>query len=94
VSRDGEAERMKMSKPKDSADQSQFFFFAAVNIISACLCTLLPETKGVSLEEMDVIFGSVTREERDAEIAARAHEMHVDEKVGQPEHVERSGDKV
>lgn len=72
----------------------QFFFFATVNIISACLCTLLPETKGVSLEEMDVIFGSVTREERDAEIAARAHELHIEEKVAQPEHVERAADKV
>jgi hypothetical protein len=40
---------------------------------------------------MDVLFGSVTQEQRDSEIAARAHEMHVSEKL-QPEHDE--GHKV
>lgn len=59
---------------------SQFFFFAVINIISFGLTFLLPETKGRSLEEMDVLFGAVTREERDAEIAARAQELHVAEK--------------
>ena len=54
----------------------------------------IPETKGVSLEEMDVIFGAVTREERDAVIAARAHEMHVDEKNVEADHVERAESKV
>ncbi|AFR98131.2 sugar transporter [Cryptococcus neoformans] len=52
-----------------------FFFFAAINIISFCLALLLPETSGVSLESMDVIFGAVTKEEREAEIARRAVEL-------------------
>jgi hypothetical protein len=29
---------------------------------------LIPETKGRSLEEMDIIFGSVTREQREIDI--------------------------
>lgn len=32
------------------------------------LCSLIPETKGRSLEEMDVIFGSVKAEKREADI--------------------------
>ncbi|XAO26425.1 hypothetical protein I312_105262 [Cryptococcus bacillisporus CA1280] len=52
-----------------------FFFFAAINIISFCLALFLPETSGVSLESMDVIFGAITKEERDAEIARRAVEL-------------------
>jgi hypothetical protein len=31
---------------------SQFFFFAAINMISFCLALFLPETKGRSLEDM------------------------------------------
>jgi len=73
----------------------QFFFFAAVNIISAVLTWLyVPETKGVSLEEMDVVFGAVTREERDAFIAARAQELHVNEKNIDADHIERAGSKA
>jgi len=30
---------------------------------------LIPETKGRSIEEMDIIFGSVTQEKRDADVA-------------------------
>ncbi|KAF6751923.1 sugar transporter [Ephemerocybe angulata] len=42
-----------------------FFTFAAVNIgAMATFAALIPETKGRSLEEMDVIFGSVTAEQR------------------------------
>ncbi|ORY31956.1 sugar transporter [Naematelia encephala] len=48
-----------------------FFFFAAINMISFSLALFLPETRGVSLEAMDVLFGSVTAEQREAEIAAR-----------------------
>ena len=55
---------------------------------SSCLALLLPETRGRSLEEMDVLFGSVTQEERDAEIARKATEKHVGEKLA-VEHDER-----
>ncbi|WVO14911.1 hypothetical protein L204_102551 [Cryptococcus depauperatus] len=69
-----------------------FFFFAAINIISFCLALFLPDTAGVSLEAMDVIFGSVTKEEREAEIARRAMELEGngldDEEKPGSEHVE------
>ena len=34
-------------------------------------CSLIPETKGRSLEEMDVIFGAVSEDKRRADIAAQ-----------------------
>ncbi|KIJ62504.1 hypothetical protein HYDPIDRAFT_169150 [Hydnomerulius pinastri MD-312] len=44
-----------------------FFMFATINIGGmAIFSLLLPETKGRSLEEMDIIFGSVTSEAREA----------------------------
>jgi hypothetical protein len=55
-----------------AADLPQFFFFAGINIISCGLALLLPETKGLSLESMDVLFGAVTKEQREADIARRA----------------------
>ena len=58
-----------------------FFFFAAINMVSFTLALFLPETKGVSLEAMDVLFGLVTQEERDADIARQAQELAADEKV-------------
>ncbi|KAM0746263.1 putative high-affinity glucose transporter of the major facilitator superfamily [Meredithblackwellia eburnea MCA 4105] len=42
-----------------------FFLFAAMNVVSSAFGFWLPETAGVSIEEMDVLFGAVTREERD-----------------------------
>ena len=36
------------------------------------ICRLIPETKGRSLEEMDVIFGAVQADKRRADIAAQA----------------------
>ena len=30
--------------------------------------SVIPETKGRSLEEMDIIFGSITQEQREADI--------------------------
>lgn len=58
---------------------------------------LLPETSGVSLESMDVIFGAVTKEEREAEIARRAVELEgrtldEEEKHG-AEHLEHFDEK-
>ncbi|KDQ10747.1 hypothetical protein BOTBODRAFT_163453 [Botryobasidium botryosum FD-172 SS1] len=46
-----------------------FMTFATINILGmAVFSFFLPETKGRSLEEMDVIFGSVTQEHRDADL--------------------------
>ncbi|KII84980.1 hypothetical protein PLICRDRAFT_32188 [Plicaturopsis crispa FD-325 SS-3] len=46
-----------------------FLMFAAINIGGmAVFSILLPETKGRSLEEMDIIFGSVTKEQRQVDI--------------------------
>ncbi|KAK4706068.1 hypothetical protein P7C70_g131, partial [Phenoliferia sp. Uapishka_3] len=47
-----------------------FFLFAAINVLGAAFGFWLPETAGVSIEDMDVLFGMVTREERDRYIAA------------------------
>ena len=47
-----------------------FLMFATINIGGmAVFALLIPETKGRSLEEMDVIFGSVQAEKREADIA-------------------------
>ncbi|KIY60952.1 hypothetical protein CYLTODRAFT_460265 [Cylindrobasidium torrendii FP15055 ss-10] len=46
-----------------------FFTFASVNIgAMAVFSLMIPETKGRSLEDMDVIFGSVSVEERNRHI--------------------------
>ncbi|PPQ76088.1 hypothetical protein CVT26_004595 [Gymnopilus dilepis] len=46
-----------------------FLMFATINIGGMGVFSLLiPETKGRSLEEMDVIFGSITQEQRQADI--------------------------
>ena len=47
-----------------------FFMFGTVNIGAMAIFSLLiPETKGRSLEEMDVIFGTITEEKRQADVA-------------------------
>ncbi|GMK56155.1 hypothetical protein CspeluHIS016_0212110 [Cutaneotrichosporon spelunceum] len=57
-----------------------FFFFACINIISFILgIFFLPETKGVSLEAMDVLFGLTTEEEREKDISAAAADLHVED---------------
>ncbi|KZP08180.1 general substrate transporter [Athelia psychrophila] len=70
-----------------------FFMFAAINIGGmATFALILPETKGRSLEEMDVIFGAVSAEKRqgdiqkeervlDHEVHSERSEDHIDEKV-------------
>jgi sugar porter (SP) family MFS transporter len=46
-----------------------FFMFATINIAGmAVFSALVPETKGRSLEEMDIIFGSISAEKREADI--------------------------
>ncbi|KAJ7470128.1 general substrate transporter [Mycena galericulata] len=56
-----------------------FLMFATINIgamATFSLCVLIiPETKGRSLEDMDIIFGSTTQEQRTAHIAARENEL-------------------
>ncbi|TFY55684.1 hypothetical protein EVG20_g9227 [Dentipellis fragilis] len=53
-----------------------FLMFAAINIgAMATFSLLIPETKGRSLEEMDIIFGSVSREERQAHIERQEREL-------------------
>jgi len=47
-----------------------FLMFGTINIAGMAVFTLLiPETKGRSLEEMDIIFGSVKEDQRQADIA-------------------------
>ncbi|KAI5119252.1 hypothetical protein M0805_008803 [Coniferiporia weirii] len=58
-----------------------FVMFATINIGAMFIFSLvIPETKGRSLEEMDIIFGSVTQAQRDAKIKetkrAIDHDMH------------------
>ncbi|KAJ2991350.1 hypothetical protein NUW54_g8216 [Trametes sanguinea] len=47
-----------------------FLMFATINIGGMATFSLaIPETKGRSLEEMDIIFGSVSADQRQADIA-------------------------
>ncbi|KAI6011833.1 general substrate transporter [Pisolithus marmoratus] len=56
-----------------------FFMFGAINIGGmATFALLLPETKGRSLEEMDIIFGAVSLEAREAFIEKQKRELHRD----------------
>lgn len=44
--------------------------FGAINILGmGTFALLIPETKGRSLEEMDIIFGYVAASDREADIA-------------------------
>ncbi|KIN99198.1 hypothetical protein M404DRAFT_155676 [Pisolithus tinctorius Marx 270] len=53
-----------------------FFMFGAINIGGIVTFSLfLPETKGRSLEEMDIIFGAVSLEEREAFIERQQREL-------------------
>ncbi|KAF7358388.1 General substrate transporter [Mycena venus] len=56
-----------------------FLMFATINIgAMATFSLIIPETKGRSLEDMDIIFGSTTQEARTANIAARETELDRD----------------
>ncbi|TCD61908.1 hypothetical protein EIP91_007722 [Steccherinum ochraceum] len=47
-----------------------FLMFGTINILGmATFALLIPETKGRSLEEMDIIFGAVQADKREADIA-------------------------
>jgi hypothetical protein len=45
-----------------------------VNVLSACFGFWLPETSGISLEQMEVLFGAVTQAERDAYVARQTED--------------------
>ncbi|THH20661.1 hypothetical protein EUX98_g8545 [Antrodiella citrinella] len=54
-----------------------FLMFGAINVLGmGTFALLIPETKGRSLEEMDIIFGTVAASDREADIAKqeRAYE--------------------
>lgn len=54
-----------------------FFMFATINIGGMFVFALfIPETKGKSLEEMDILFGAVTEEARAADINKALGEVH------------------
>lgn len=53
-----------------------FFVFGTMNLGPMLLFSILiPETKGRSLEDMDVIFGSITPEQRQEDIARREQKI-------------------
>lgn len=53
-----------------------FLMFGAINIGGmAVFSALIPETKGRSLEEMDVVFGTVDADTRAEGIARREREL-------------------
>ena len=54
----------------DDLGYKLFLMFGAINIAGmGTFSLLIPETKGRSLEEMDIIFGSVQADQRQADIA-------------------------
>ncbi|KAK7682099.1 hypothetical protein QCA50_014685 [Cerrena zonata] len=53
-----------------------FLMFATINIAGmGTFALLIPETKGRSLEEMDIIFGSVQKDQRQADIQRQEKEL-------------------
>ncbi|KIY46566.1 general substrate transporter [Fistulina hepatica ATCC 64428] len=60
----------------DNLGWKLFMTFATIDIGGgAVFAALMPETKGKSLEEMDILFGSVTAEEREKEIQQKTKEL-------------------
>ncbi|KAI0085989.1 general substrate transporter [Irpex rosettiformis] len=56
-----------------------FLMFGTINVLGmGVFSLLLPETKGRSLEEMDIIFGAVDANQRRAEIEAEERAIHHD----------------
>ncbi|KAH9474988.1 putative quinate permease [Psilocybe cubensis] len=54
-----------------------FLMFATINVGGMAVFSLLiPETKGRSLEEMDVIFGAISSEQRQIDISNREREFN------------------
>ncbi len=60
-----------------------FFFFASMNVLSLIFALWMPETRGHSLESMDILFGATTLKEREEEIAAQKRAIgHTDVEGG------------
>lgn len=57
--------------------QIKFQIFGTLNVVSAIFCFFLPETKDISLEQMDVLFGVIDEDTRrhDIEIAGRTRKV-------------------
>ncbi|KAI0058149.1 general substrate transporter [Artomyces pyxidatus] len=56
-----------------------FLMFAAINVgAMATFALIIPETKGRSLEEMDIIFGSISAEQRAVNIERQEREYDLD----------------
>jgi len=51
--------------------ESSSLHFTCKSVFSPPSCRLIPETKGRSLEEMDIIFGSISAEQRRGDIDKR-----------------------
>ncbi|KAL7412364.1 putative high-affinity glucose transporter of the major facilitator superfamily [Mrakia frigida] len=70
-----------------------FFMFAGVNVLSAAFGFWLPETRGLSIEEMDILFGSTTQDARDRYVAAQHKQQEAQhgslrkEEIDHKEHV-------
>lgn len=42
--------------------------FAGINMATAVFCSFIPETRGLSLEDMDVVFGLLSVEKRQRDV--------------------------
>ncbi|KAH8814752.1 sugar transporter [Flagelloscypha sp. PMI_526] len=81
---------------KTALGWKMFIMFATINVgAMGTMSLLLPETKGRSLEDMDVIFGSITAEERQAHIEAqqRVADQEAHNVVGGGAHDSEGSDK-
>ncbi|KAG6813206.1 hypothetical protein H0H87_009320 [Tephrocybe sp. NHM501043] len=67
-----------------------FIMFATVNIGAMGLFSLvIPETKGRSLEEMDIIFGAISADQRQADIEKQARVTETHEKHSSEQSIDR-----
>lgn len=66
-----------------------FLMFASLNVgVMAPFSLIIPETNGRSLEEMDIVFGAVSANDRAANIARHEQEIA---NVGVHADLERAG---
>jgi mannose/fructose/N-acetylgalactosamine-specific phosphotransferase system component IID len=68
-----------------------FFFFAMNIVLAAFVFFFIPETKKVSLEEMDVLFGGVNHVEKGAQVLGiREHDKRPPKEVKDNAEVQQS----